>query len=203
MSQDDADFLMTVDIGQNRFPPDPGEGWAEVLFSAEYELDAQKPHGKDDADIKGVGRKAREVTIILHWTNRIDDLARSFIREVSPVGPNQGKAWELVHPDTELYNVDSIQLKSMGEIKRTPGERTLTLKGLSWAKKAPVQKGTGAVTAKKPEEWTDPTGANDHVLLVTSDGNTIDMGPGPVTYENEDGNNYGFNGADAPAPEVP
>jgi len=203
MSADNAQSLMTVDLGPNRWPPNPKEAWAIVTFSAEFELDAQKPHGKDDADIKGVGRKAREVTIELHWTKYMDSEARAFILLVSPVGINQGKAWELSHPDQDLYNVDSAQLKSMGEIKRTAGERTLILKGLSWAKKKPVQSGTGSTTAAKPVEWVDTPPGGSHLTVTTSGGNTIDLGPGPATVTTSNGNALGFNGAQAPKPAVP
>lgn len=203
MSADDPRALMTFDLGPNRWPPDPAEGFALVTFSAEFELDPQKPHGKDDADIKGVGRKAREFTAELHWTSRIDSDARAYLLQVSPVGINQGKAWELVHPDQDLYNVDSVQLKTMGEIKRTPGERTCVVKGLSWAKKKPVQSGVGATTAAKPLEWVDSPPAASRITAITSDGNTIDLGPGPATATTSDGNTIGFNGAQAPKPAVP
>lgn len=203
MSADNAISLMTFDLGQNRWPPNPKEGYAIVTFSAEFELDPQKPHGKDDADIKGVGRKAREFTAELHWTKYMDSEARAYLTLVSPVGVNQGKAWELSHPDQDLYNVDSVQLKTMGEIKRTPGERTCILKGLSWAKKKPVQTGVGSTTAAKPEEWVDSPIQGTHLTATTSDGNTIDLGPGPATATTPNGNTFGFNGAQAPKPAVP
>lgn len=203
MSADDPRALMAFDLGPNRWPPDPAEAFAIVTFSAEYELDPQKPHGKDDADIKGVGRKARDITLELHWTKYVDSEARAYILQVSPVGINQGKAWELSHPDQDLYNVDSAQLKTMGEIKRTAGDRTLVLKGLSWARKKPVQSGVGSTTAAKPLEWVDHTIAEANLIVTTSDGNKINLGPGPATNTTSEGNVFGFNGAAAPKPAVP
>jgi hypothetical protein len=203
MSADDPKLLEAFDLGSNRWPPNPDEGWAEVKFSAEYDVDEQKPAGKDDPTVKNKGRKARKFTAILHWTLRIDSEARAYIKQVSPVGVNQGKAWELVHPDAELYNVDSVQLLTMGDISRTAGERTLTLGGVSWIKKPPVKVGTGTKSADKAVEWTDKNVSSDHVILVTSDGNRIDMGPGPATATTTTGNKFGFNQPDAPKVAVP
>ncbi len=205
MSADDPKILESFDLGDNHWPPDPSEGWAEVKFSAEYAVDEQKPAGKDDPTVKNTGRKARKFSAILHWTSRIDDAARRYIMQISPVGVNQGKAWELVAADAILYNVDNVELTSMGEITRTAGERTLTIGGISWIKKPPVKSGTGVKSADKPVEWHNAPvkGADQHVTFKTSDGNTIDMGPGPIAQKTSDGNTFGFNGADAPKAEVP
>ncbi len=194
---------MSFALGDNSWPPDPDEAWAEVKFSAEYAVDEQKPAGKDDPTIKNTGRKARKVTLVLHWTNRMDSDARAFLMQVSPVGINQGKAWEMSHIDAELYRVDAVTITTMGEITRTPGERTLSLGGISWIKKPAVKTGTGVKSADKAVEWKNAQIASDHVTFKTSDGNTIDMGPGPITSKTTDGNTYGFGADDAPAAEVP
>jgi len=207
MAADSAELLQSFDLGPHRWPPDPAEGFAIVKFSAEYAVDEQKPNGKNDATIKNTGRKARKFSAELHWTRRIDDKARAYILQISPVGVNQGKAWEFVHLDAELYNIDNIEILTMGEIERTYGERTLTIGGISWVKKPPLKVGTGVASAKKPEEWVNARPADQsHVFFHTSDGNTIDMGPGPVTYTSTttaEQNQKGFSGPAAPSAKVP
>ena len=203
MSADDPQQLMSFALGDNSWPPNPDEAWAEVKFSAEYAVDEQKPAGKDDPTVKNTGRKARKVTLILHWTDRMDAEARVFLRTVSPVGVNQGKAWEISHVDAELYNVDSVELTTMGEIARTASTRDITLGGISWIKKPAAKAGTGVKSADKPVEWKDTPQNADHFTFKTADGNTIDMGAGPVAVKTRGGQEYGFGTSDAPAAEVP
>jgi hypothetical protein len=204
MSADDPKQLESFDLGSNRWPPDPSEGYAVVKYSAEYEVDEQKPSGKDDPTVKNKGRKARKFTAELHWTLRIDTEARAYIKQVSPVGVNQGKAWELVHPDAELYNVDNVELTSMGEITRTPGERTLTLTGISWIKKPPVKVGTGTKSADKAVVWTDQKPTVNHVIYTSPSGQKYDMGAGPIEVVTPSGQKYGFDQPEnAPAAKVP
>jgi hypothetical protein len=204
MSADDPKLLEAFDLGDNHWPPDPNEGHAVVKFSAEYEVDEQKPAGKDDPTVKNKGRKARKFTAELHWTLRIDSEARAYIKQVSPVGANQGKAWEIVHPDAELYNVDNVEILTMGEIARTAGERTLTIGGISWIKKPPVKVGTGTKSADKAVVWSDQKPTVTHVIYTTPSGNKIDMGAGPVTIETPSGNKIGFDQPEnAPSAKVP
>lgn len=203
MSADDPRLLMSFDLGPNRWPPDPDEGFAVVKFGATYKLDPQKPNGKDDPSIKNVGREARKFSAELHWTSRIDSDARAYIKQISPVGINQGKSWDLRHIDQELYNVDAVELDEMGEIERGPNERKVTIKGISWNRAQQIKVGTGATTPAAPVSYTNPDDKPGDVTFTTSTGNVINMGPGPITQTTSTGNVIGFNGADAPKPSVP
>lgn len=202
-----SSLLQALDLGSLRFPSDPSEGVATLKIKGEYKIDVQKPAGKDDPKLTGVGKDARHVSIEMWWSTRIDDETRAFIKKVSPVGINAGKAWEISHPDCELYSFDSIQFTSIGELTREVGKVSISLEALSWKKTPAAKKGTGAKTASKAEEWRNvPTkGAAGHILHKTSDGNTIDMGPGPIGVTIDGGKNAvgGFGGPDAPAAAVP
>jgi hypothetical protein len=201
----DVAGVMSIDLGPNRFPSDPNEGIATLTIEGEYKVDVQKPHGKDDPTIKGVGKDARHIKLVLQWTTRIEEEARAFIKTASPLGPNAGHAWETTHPDCDLYFFDSIQLTKQGEIARTAGDRTITFEGLSWKHTVPVQSGAGAKTAKKADGWTNPDSiaGKGHTTFTTSSGNVIDMGAGPVAVETSDGNTFGFGSGAAPKAKVP
>lgn len=195
--------LFTLDLGRLKFPSDPTQGAATLKIGAEYKVDVQKPSGKDDPQIKGQGKDARRVKVSLWWTTRIDDEARAFLREISPVGVNAGKAWEISHPDMEIYNFASIEFTRIGEMDHEHARSSVELEALSWKKTTPAQRGSGTKTATEAEQWQEGAGTSDHIFFKTSDGNRIDMGPGPATEITSEGNRVGFNSADAPKAKVP
>lgn len=203
----DSTLLQSLDLGSLSFPSHPQEGCATLKIKGELKVDAQKPNGKSDPKLTTVGKGARHVSIELWWTTRIDDESRAFIKQISPVGINSGKAWELSHPDCEIYGFSAILFTSIGELTREVGKVSITFEALSWKKTPPAQTGTGSKTATKAEAWHNaPTKEQvTHVTFTTSDGNKIDMGAGPIGVIIDGGKNKigGFGGPDAPVAEVP
>ncbi len=195
--------LFTLDLGHLKFPSDSTQGGAVLKVGAEYKVDVQKPSGKDDPQINGQGKDARHVKVSFWWTTRIDDEARAFLREISPVGVNAGKAWEINHPDQEIYNFASIEFTKIGEMDHEHGKSSVEFEALSWKKTSPAQTGSGTKTATEAEKWEDGDGTAGHVFFTTSDGNRVDMGAGPVTQVTSSGNRVGFNASDAPKAKVP
>lgn len=203
----ESSLLQAIDLGSLRFPSDPSQGCATLKINGEYKIDVQKPAGKNDPKLTGVGIDARHVSIEMWWTTRIDVESRAFIKQISPVGINAGKAWEISHPDADIYSFNSIQFTNIGEFAREAGKVSITFEALSWKKPAAAKKGTGTKTATKAEEWRNVPikGAAGHITHVTSDGNTVDMGPGPEGITIDGGKNAvgGFGGPEAPKAEVP
>jgi hypothetical protein len=200
-----SSLLQALDLGALKFPSNPSEGVATLKIKGKYKIDEKKPHGKDDPTLTGVGKEAREVTVEMWWTTRIADETRSFIQQISPVGINAGKAWELSHPDCEIYRFNAIMFTSIGEIDRsTTGKESISFTALSWTKTPPVQKGTGAKTATDAEQWKNAPSTGGNTIYITPSGQKIDMGPGPVTYTTPSGQVYGFDQAEnAPSASVP
>lgn len=198
MALKDGWAYTSIALGENVFPFDSREGTVTFDPECSRALDVAKPHGKDAPKITDKGKEAPKVKLDLVWSYRIEEATKAFLLAVSPHGPNGGIPLDITHPDAEIFGIDSMIVERMSGLKREPGKAQITLTGTGWKKTEPAQAGGAKVPGAAKPAATVPE-ANDHITFETSDGNTIDMGEGPLDVETSDGNTYGFGGDDPPA----
>jgi hypothetical protein len=193
----DSNLLQALSLGSLSFPSNPREGCCTLKIKGDLKVDAQKPAGKNDPKLTTVGKEARHVSIELWWTTRIDDESRSFVKQISPVGLNAGKAWEISHPDCEIYGFDAILFTSIGELTREVGKVSITFDALSWKKTPPAQKGTGSKTATSAQAWQVSMSTVSGSLATANGQVSMSTISGSLATAN------GFDGPDAPKAVVP
>lgn len=200
MGLKDPRAYTSIAMGSAVFPFDTGEG--SIVFDPEcsVSLDVAKPHGKDVPKVTVTGKEASKFKLDLTWSYRIEAQTMAFLADVSPVGPNSGQPLDITHPDALIFGIDAGIVERMYGLKRAPGGGmgSCSLSGTGW-KKSPKGATGGAKVPGSAKPAAASPDASDHITFTTSDGNTIDMGEGPLDAENSEGNTYGFGGDDAPA----
>ncbi len=188
----------SIAMGSAVFPFDTGEG--SIVFDPEcsVSLDVAKPHGKSAPKITDTGKEAGKVKIDLVWSFRIEKETVAFLSQISPALDGSGTPLDITHPDAAMFGIDAMIVERMFGLKRETGKASISLSGIGWKKTNAAQAGGAKVPGSAKPAAATPD-ASDHITFTTSDGNTIDMGEGPLDAENSEGNTYGFGGDDAPA----
>ncbi len=137
----------------------PSMGSCEIDYDSKGEFKAIKADGKNDSRETWLGRHNAIITVKLSWRDDtrpdsdvdgpIDTRVVNFLADISPRGPNGGKAFAWVENDQRIHNVYDITVEQLTS-KRVPGsgKGDATIKLFSWIKPA----ATSPIVTKTPDK---------------------------------------------------
>jgi hypothetical protein len=133
---------------------------------SDSKVDKKEADGKSGAVTTWKGAKPTEWEIDIAWITRhatAHDAILEILYQLSPVGPNPGKAQQFAHASARIHGTDNVIVENVEGPDYKPGtdEATAKLKVTSWKKPAATAQGQGASkTDTDPTKWAGGAGGS-------------------------------------------
>lgn len=143
-----------------QFPTNAGNCIVVVKFTSKGKVDKKEADGKDDAHTTWKGRAPAEIEINLSWKEiePTDQEVCDALYQISPRGPNSGKAWDFTvgdGRDAKIHNAPRVVIEDLDGPVRSPGkgEATAKIKCSSWTQPTQANGPGKATTPTDPQKW--------------------------------------------------
>lgn len=136
-----------ITIGAMLFPADPLEGGVKVAIKTGAELDQQKANGKDVARTKAKGKKVAKLSFTFRFTRTIYAPSNALRVAIDPGGDNNGRAWEVKHPECSDRRINAVMFTEMGALEIAGDSFSFNVEADGWYEPAAAMVG-GTKTPK-------------------------------------------------------
>ncbi len=157
-----------------------------LKFKGGGKVDKKTGDGNDGATTTWKGKEAPDLDIEITWDSADKDADAAIeeqLYQLSPYGPNAGKAWGLSARRQRLYGLDEIMIEKMSGPDDVPDTTKVTVK-LSCTSSAKQKDGKaktpGAADKSPDKQWVDSNvgrvdhfGGNDNEITFTRESPTV------------------------------
>jgi hypothetical protein len=133
-------------------------------------VDKKQADGKSDAATTWKGAKPAEWEAEISWNNRDgieadeenDARIEEILYQLSPRGPNPGKAWEFASKRSRIHGTSQVGIEDVEGPEDAPGssEVKAKIKFASWAAPSETAKGQGEATQADKADNSQPNDPN-------------------------------------------